>query len=153
MGRLKTTFAVPVGSNKSPNHKTTSSHEPVCTENITMVSCRCLFFLHLFLLLCLKRWQKSIYSSGTRGRTCTHSILPVDFRRKCTFHYIYLITLVISCFKSSFLCFAGSRVVRAHATNAVDLSSNPAGGPELHVTPPTLSPFLSIHCQIKGVYA
>lgn len=102
MGRLKTTFAVPVVSNKSPNHKTTSSHEPVYTENITRVSCCCSFFLHLFLLLCLKRWRKSIYSSCTQGRTCTHSILPVDLRRKCTFYYMYLITLVISCFKSSY---------------------------------------------------
>ena len=34
---------------------------------------------------------------------------------------------------------AGSRVVGAHATNAVDPGSNPAGG--LHVAPLSLSPF------------
>ena len=37
--------------------------------------------------------------------------------------------------KSWFLGHAGSRVVRAHATNAVDPGSNLAGGPVLHVTP------------------
>ena len=42
----------------------------------------------------------------------------------------------------------GSRVVRVHAMCTVDPGLNPARGPLLHVTLP-LSPFLSIHCQIK----
>lgn len=37
-GKAKTTFAVLVLPPKSPNHKTTSSYELVCTVNITGVS-------------------------------------------------------------------------------------------------------------------
>lgn len=44
---------------------------------------------------------------------------------------------------------AGSRVVGAHATNAVDPGSNTAGGLVLHVTSLSPSPFWSIHCQVK----
>ena len=51
--------------------------------------------------------------------------------------------LILCCnvVKTGLLGRAGSQVVRAHATIAVDPSSNPAGGPVLHVTPPSLSPF------------
>lgn len=42
-------------------------------------------------------------------------------------------------------------MVRAHAMNAEDPSSNPAGGP-LHVTPPSLS-FIIYPVSKKGFYA
>lgn len=47
----------------------------------------------------------------------------------------------------------GSRVVRAHAMNAVDPSWNPAGGAVLYVTPPISLPFTIYPLSNKGVDA
>ena len=81
--------------------------------------------------------------------TTTTSIFPSDLH---TLKDMFTQKLSFSQYPLAPGC-AGGRVVRAHAINAADPSSIPAGGPLLHVTSPSPSCVSSLSTANKGVYA